>query len=312
MEGEPDYGPLLLLGVAGIVGLAISHFASGSGSKKTMVKKPPPPSVPHKAAPAPPSAPSLAASSSADFYHAPPLFLWILQDGASDWTPIGWFYGHAGKLISSGHVGIRDVWVTPEGEVKAQLDTLRDEGIAGYFDTIEPIGVEDRNFKGRIDQTDDETRGVWFWVEETDITPAHYEAENAHAFTEYLGLCRTTRFSLPLSPKAPRRRFSRSCGAFLRARVPPPRRAPWKALPARQGLPARQDRPAEPGKRWGLSFSARDRLTRTPAEPSSFRQASLRSQSPTVRKDRRFASPTRARSASFSTSATSEILPTPG
>ncbi len=180
---QPDYAPLLALGAVTVVGLTI--FGLSSAKKKPVTKRAPAAVPPPKAAPSPPSAPAF--SSSADFYHAPPLFLWILQDGASDWTPIGWFYGHAGKLISSGHVGIRDVWVTPEGEVKAQLDTLRDEGIAGYFDTIEPIGTEDRNFKGRIDQTDEETRGVWFWVDETDVTPAHYEAENAHPFTEYLG-----------------------------------------------------------------------------------------------------------------------------
>lgn len=181
--GEPDYAPLLVLGVGSILALAV--FAITKTPSKKIVRRAPPAVPPHKAAPAPPSAPAF--SSSADFYHASPLFLWILQDGASDWTPIGWFYGHQGKLISSNHNGVRDVWVTPEGEVKVQLDTLRDEGIAGYFDTIEPTGEEDRNFKGRIDQTDEESRGVWFWVDATDVRPAHYDAENAHPFTEYLG-----------------------------------------------------------------------------------------------------------------------------
>jgi hypothetical protein len=180
--GEPDVGPLFVAAVAALVGVTAYVLFKPRPASAKKAAKPPPPSVPPFAPPAPASAPQASLSPT---FKPPPLYLTLFQDGASGWYGIGWYYGKEEQVLVPGQ-GLVTKWLTPEGEIRRVLNTLRDEGIAGYFDTIEPVGVEDKNFKGRIDQGAN-SKGVWYWVDTTYVNgevdeEAHYESEGQHLF----------------------------------------------------------------------------------------------------------------------------------
>jgi hypothetical protein len=185
-NGDVDLAPVLLwgsLGIVGLTGFAILRSRANAAKLAAAESAPPLPARPQ--APPPPTAtpqappPNTSASWHRDFS---PLYLWILQDGASEWTGVGWYYGHDAEIVDSGSTSPRKVFFTPEGEIRPVLDDLVSQGIAGWFDTIEPTGKPDRNFTGRLDQED---KGVWFWIDNGE-EPPHYEASSQHTFHDYV------------------------------------------------------------------------------------------------------------------------------
>lgn len=190
---EIDLAPVLLWGSVlagvGLVAIALRKPSAASASSSTPGTSPggPPGGRPPSAAPpgeAPPTITQAPPPNTSALWHKDfsPLYLWILQDGASEWTGVGWFYGHEAEIVDSGSPAPRKVFYTPEGEIRPVLDDLVNQGIAGWFDTIEPSGKPDRNFTGRLDQED---KGVWFWVDNGE-DPPHYEAENYRTFHDYV------------------------------------------------------------------------------------------------------------------------------
>jgi len=201
---EIDVAPLFLWSVvaigAGTVALLVSKARAVSDTGSTPTPTPggggpvpgPPGGRPPAASPpgmAPPTISTTPPPLSGMSFHMghPPLYLWFLQDGATEWLGMGWYYGHTVKVIDQYTTGGgRDVWYTPEGEIVALFDDLLSQGIAGYFDTIEPNGVEDQRFKGRIDQ---EYSGVFFYIAAKPDEPAHYATrhEVSPRIEEYVG-----------------------------------------------------------------------------------------------------------------------------
>ncbi len=143
----------------------------------------PPAAPPPKGSPPPPPTdippPSLAPMIRPSY---PPLFLWVFQDGAADWSPIGWYYGHTAHVQTSSSPA-RDVWFTPEGEVVDVLQSLLAQGINGWFDTIEPDGFEDKNIRGRLDAVQ---HVVWFF-DESDPSDPHYVRASDHHIVDMIG-----------------------------------------------------------------------------------------------------------------------------
>ena len=166
----------LLLGLAALTVLFVTS-SSGSTSPQTPSPMPPDPTTPP---PPPPGIPVPAKSVQLVRPNHPPLFLVVFQDGASDWTPIGWYYGHLDHVGTQS--GTHNVWFTPEYEVRDVLGGLLAQGISGYFDTIEPDGFEDKDFRGRLDAPQSQ---IWFY-DESDSADPHYVASGQHHIEDYL------------------------------------------------------------------------------------------------------------------------------